>query len=99
MLWDGYLRYDDMQIDVGDNPFNFGGVIGLDKSLNMTVILPYTLDGETVRVGEEGVASRITVPLKGTVDGPEVDLGKLTELLLRQRGQELLRRGLEGLLK
>jgi len=99
VLRDGFLRYDDMQADIGDNPINFKGVIGLDKSLDMTVTLPYTLDGRTVRVGEEAVAERISVPLKGTVDKPEVDLGKLLEEQLRRRLEDELRKGLEGLFK
>jgi hypothetical protein len=36
----GFLRYDDMQMEIGDSPVNFKGVIGLDKTLNMTVTLP-----------------------------------------------------------
>jgi hypothetical protein len=75
----GYLRYEDMQVDVGDNPINFKGVIGLDKSLDMTVTLPYTSEGRTVRVGRETRGRRITLPLKGTVDKPELDMGKLLE--------------------
>jgi hypothetical protein len=103
VLKDGFLRYDDMQVDVGDNPLNFKGVIGLDKSLDMIVMLPYTLDGRTVRVGEEEVAERISIPLKGTIDNPELDLGKLLELQLKQRLEDQLKgkifEGLEGLLK
>jgi len=99
MLWDGFVRYDDMQVDVGDNPINFKGIIGLDKSLNMTVTLPYTLDGRTVRVGEEAVGARMSLPLKGTVDKPELDVGKLLEGQLKQRLEDELRKGLEGLFK
>jgi hypothetical protein len=103
VLKNGFLRYDDMQVDVGDNPLNFKGVIGLDKSLDMIVMLPYTLDGRTVRVGEEEVAERISIPLKGTIDNPELDLGKLLELQLKQRLEDQLKgkifEGLEGLLK
>ena len=40
VLQDGFLRYDDMQMDIGDHPVNFKGVIGLDKSMDMTVTLP-----------------------------------------------------------
>jgi hypothetical protein len=90
MLWDGFLRYDDMQVDVGDNPFNFKGFIGLDRSLNMTVTLPYTFDGRTVRVGEKDTGKRISVPLKGTIDKPELDVGKLLEEQAIEKGLELL---------
>lgn len=99
ILRDGFLRYDDMQMDVGDNPVNFKGVIGLDKSLDMTVTLPYTAAGRTIRIGQETSSQRIQVPLKGTVDKPQLDLGKLLESQLRQQLEEQLRKGLEELLK
>ena len=99
VLRDGFLRYDDMQMDIGDNPVNFKGVIGLDKSLDMTVILPYTADGRTVRVGRETTSQRIKVSLRGTVDRPELDIGKLLEGQLRQQLENQLRKGLEELFK
>jgi hypothetical protein len=79
VLRDGFLRYDDMHMEISDNPVNFKGVIGLDKSLDMTVTLPYTTDGRTARVGRETTGQRIKVSLKGTVDRPELDIGKLLE--------------------
>ncbi|MHC4573461.1 MAG: hypothetical protein ACYS76_04930 [Planctomycetota bacterium] len=98
ILWDGFLRYQDMQIDVGDNPLNFKGTIGLDKSLNMTVTLPYTVDGRTVRVGQEDVPDRISLPLRGTTDKPELDLEKaLQDQLQRQLERQLKEKVFEGL--
>jgi len=99
VLQNGFLRYDDMQMDVGDNPVNFRGVIGLDKSLDMTVTLPYTTAGRTARVGKEVEGARISLPLRGTVDKPELDLGKLLEEQLKQQLRERLREELEGVLK
>ena len=99
VLRDGFLRYDDMQMDIGDNPVNFKGVIGLDKSLDMTVTLPYTADGRTVRVGQETTSTRIKVSLRGTVDMPELDIGKLLEGQLLQQLEEQLPNLLEQLLK
>lgn len=87
----GILSYEDMQIDVGDNPINFKGAIGLDKSLNMTITLPYTVRGRTARVGQNAAAERIAVHLKGTINKPQLDVGKTIE--------DQLFRGLEGLLK
>ncbi|MHC4708559.1 MAG: hypothetical protein ACYS8I_15915, partial [Planctomycetota bacterium] len=98
-LKNGFLRYDNMQVDVGDNPFNFKGVIGLDQSLDMIVTLPYTLDGRTVRVGQEGSAQRIKLPLKGTIYKPELDVGKLLELQLKHRLEETILEGLGDLIK
>ena len=99
VLQKGVLRYDDMQIDIDGNPINFKGSIGLDKSLDMTVTLPYTTAGQTVKLGRETSGTRITLPLKGTVDKPQLDTGKLLELQLKEHGEELLRRGLEDIFK
>lgn len=99
ILRDGFLRYDDMQMDIGDNPVNFKGVIGLDKSLDMTITLPYTAMGRTVRLGQETSGQRIKVPLKGTIDKPQLDVGKLLESQLKQQLEDQLRKGLEGLFK
>jgi len=98
-LKEGSLQYDNMQVDVGDNPINFEGVIGLDKRLNMIVTLPYTLTGTTVRVGQEKSGERISVPLKGTIDKPELDLARLLEDQMKKQLQQQLRKGLEGLFK
>ena len=85
VLQDGFLRYEDMQMVVGDNPVNFKGAVGLDGSLDMVVILPYTTRGRTVRVGEESEEARITLPLKGTIDKPELDTGRLLEEQLEEQ--------------
>jgi len=99
VLKDGFLRYDDMQIDVGDNPINFKGVIGLDKSLDMTVTLPYTSEGRTARVGRETTGRRITLPLKGTVDAPKLDTGKLIEDQLKGQIEDQVLKGLDKIFK
>jgi hypothetical protein len=98
-LQNGLLRYDDMQMYVGDNPVNFKGVIGLDKSLDMTVTLPYTTKGETARIGKETRGRRIILVLRGTLDKPEIDLGRVLEEQLRQELEEKLLEGLDKLLK
>jgi len=91
-LQNGVVRYDDMQIDVGDNPINFSGTIGLDERLAMTVTLPWTLKGRTARVGREDRGGpRIEVSLGGTIRNPKLDLGRLL--------QDQLFRGLGELLK
>jgi hypothetical protein len=98
-LQKGFLRYDNMQVDVGNNPVNFKGVIGLDKSLDMTVTLPYTTSGRTARVGRDTEGDRITLPLKGTVTKPKLDTAKLLEQQLQKQLEEQIRRGLEGILR
>lgn len=94
-LRNGILGYDDMQIDIGNNPVNFKGAIGLDMSLKMSVTLPYTIQGRIARVGRESPGQRITLPIKGTLDKPELDLAKLLEEQLKQT----LLEGLDSLLK
>ncbi|MBN2457088.1 MAG: hypothetical protein JXB29_11235 [Sedimentisphaerales bacterium] len=102
-LQNGFLRYDDMQMDIGDNPVNFKGTIGLDKTLDMAITLPYTTAGKTARLGKEASGERITLPVKGTTDKPELDLGKLLEEQLKQQLQQQLEEklieGLDKLLK
>lgn len=98
VLQKGSLRYDDMQVDIGSSPFNFKGVVGLDKTLNMMVTLPYGFGGR-VKTGQEQTGDRITVPLRGTVDKPQLDLGKLLEIQLKKAAEQELRKSLEGLFK
>jgi len=94
VLQKGFLRYDDMQINVGDNPINFAGVIGLDKRLDMNVTLPYRLGGQTVRTGESA-ADRITLPIEGTVDKPKINIQKLLETEAIKQGLKLLEKVLK----
>jgi len=93
VLQNGRLSYDDMQINVGDNPVNFSGVIGLDKSLDMTVTLPYTFAGRTVRVGQDS-AERVSLPIEGSLDNPNINMKKLLEKeaqkLIETEGRKLL---------
>lgn len=98
-LKNGLLKYDDMQVDIGDNPFNFKGTIGLNKSLNMTVILPYTLKGTTARVDKKTVGKRIELPLKGTIDNPQLDTGKLFENQLKNLLEDQLQQILKDKMK
>lgn len=80
VLKDGVVRYEDMQIDIGDNPINFGGAIGPNEKLDMTVTLPWTLKGLTAKIGaRRDKGQRIAVPLGGTVTRPKLDLTKLLE--------------------
>ena len=98
-LQKGYLRYEDMQVDVGNNPVNFKGVIGLDKSLDMAVTLPYTSAGKTAEVGKETEGKRITLPLKGTLDSPELDTAKFLKEQLKNQLEEQLQKGLKDIFK
>ncbi len=84
---DGLVRYDNMQLNAGNNPFNFVGRINLiNKSIvGSKVITPYTT-GKTVRVGEENTSGRITGNFTGTYDKPGIDWGALIRDTLIQEG-------------
>ncbi|MBN1764778.1 MAG: hypothetical protein JW860_05935 [Sedimentisphaerales bacterium] len=83
VLQNGFLKHDDMQLDVDDKPVNFKGVIGVvDKSLDMTVTVTYSRKG---RMG------RVALPLRGTIDKPELDLGKLLEGQIQEQLKEQLK--------
>ncbi len=88
VLADGILQYDNMQVNIGDKPVNFSGRIGLDKSMQMNVTLPWTYSGQ-----------RITLPLKGTVDKPQIDVGKFLEEQARQELERQIEKGLEKIFK
>jgi hypothetical protein len=85
----GFVRYDNMQMDIDKYPVNFAGQIGLDKSMKMNVTFPYN-------------GQRITVPLKGSVDKPKLDLDINSLLKNPQVQQELenqIKKALEKLLE
>ncbi len=88
----GFLKYDNMELDIGNRPLNFSGAIGIterDNSLDMNVILPVTLAG----------TARVTLPLGGTIDKPKLDTSKLIQENIEGAGQELLRDVFKDLLK
>ncbi|MHC4721557.1 MAG: translocation/assembly module TamB domain-containing protein [Planctomycetota bacterium] len=94
ILQKSFLRYDNMQINIGDNPVNFAGVIGLDKRLDMKVTLPYRFGGTTVTSGESA-ADRITLPIEGTLDNPKINVQKLLESEAIKQGLKLLEKVLK----
>ncbi|MHC5059931.1 MAG: hypothetical protein ACYTFK_02445 [Planctomycetota bacterium] len=96
VLQKGFLRYDNMQINIGDAPVNFAGAIGLDKSLDMDVTLPYTSALESINVGESA-ADRITLPIEGTLNNPRINLQRLLEKQGQKLIEDALQKGLEKL--
>jgi hypothetical protein len=76
-LRDSVIRYNDMKLTIEGNPIDFGGSIGLDKALDMTVTLPFKASGQ-----------RVALALKGTVDKPALDTGKLLEQGLKSGLEE-----------
>ncbi|MBN1359866.1 MAG: hypothetical protein JW993_04705 [Sedimentisphaerales bacterium] len=89
VLQNGVVHYDNMEVRIGENPVTFSGSIGLDERLNMTVTLPWTMAGRTVRIGQPQQGQRIPIPLKGTLSRPELDVERLL--------QDQLLRGLDRL--
>jgi hypothetical protein len=90
---DGLVSYDNMQLNVDDNPFNFIGRINLlTKSIRGSkVITPYTT-GRTIKIGQEDTPGRIAASFTGSYDSPEIDWGKT---LLEDNLQNILEKGLE----
>ncbi|OQA01991.1 MAG: hypothetical protein BWY69_01221 [Planctomycetes bacterium ADurb.Bin401] len=88
VLANGVLSYEDMQMNLDDKAINFSGRIGLDKSMKMTVTLPWERNNQRVRL-----------PLKGTIDRPEIDMGQLLQDQLQQELQKQLEKGLKDIFK
>ncbi len=90
---DGYASYDNMQLDIGDNPVNFSGIVPLEADeqfKKFTVTLPWTVAGRTVRTGDESREKRFTAYMKGTPRHPELDLGKMLQDQLIDTGLNIL---------
>ncbi|HBG27605.1 MAG: hypothetical protein A2Y10_15795 [Planctomycetes bacterium GWF2_41_51] len=88
VLENGILSYDDMQMNLDDKAINFSGRIGLDKTMKMTVTLPWERNNQ-----------RVKLPLKGTVDKPEIDMGALLQDQFQQEIQKQLEKGLKDIFK
>ncbi len=89
----GLVSYDNMQLNVDDNPFNFIGRIDLaTKSIEGSKVkTPYTT-GRTIKIGEENTEGRITASFKGRYDSPEIDWGKT---LFEDNLKNILKEGLK----
>lgn len=88
VLSKGIIKYDNMQMNIDDKAVNFSGQVGLNKSMKMNVTVPWTYKGE-----------RIMLPLKGTVDKPKLDVGKLLEDQGKKEFERQVQKGLENLMK
>ncbi len=109
---DGTLTYDDMQLNIGDNPVNFQGKIEISNDYyKMTVKLPYTKSGKSVHVGEtppDRISKTIEGKLKDGLDWGELfggliegviegQLDKIIEEKIGAEGGRILRDILKGL--
>ncbi|MEN6383593.1 MAG: hypothetical protein ABFD79_00155 [Phycisphaerales bacterium] len=86
---DGIVSYDRMDMSLGKKTVTFKGQIGLDETMRMSVTVPYAIAG----------GQNFTLPLKGTLSRPEIDMGQLLQEQLRDQGQQLLEKGLKDIFK
>jgi hypothetical protein len=90
---DGFVRYTNMQMDIGNTPVNFAGSVPLDADRqieNLSITLPFAARGGIVKTDEQEGSRRITAYVKGTPRRPELDIGKTVQEELIQTGLELL---------
>lgn len=95
ILSENVISYQDMQLDVGRNPVNFSGSVNIaSEAIDMNVLLPYTTTGQTVRVDRDFSGRRISIPMRGTIGDPDIDVaGAIGRTII----DDALRRGLERL--
>ena len=92
---DGYVKYPNMQVDIGDKPLNFSGSVPIDpnrKIESFSVTLPISPTGKIAKTGSQGTAGT-TVHIKGTPNKPTLDLGKMIQDNAVKTGLELLTQG------
>jgi len=90
VLENGFLSYENMEVLAGPYPINFGGRIGMDRSIDMDVTFPLSLAGKAVKVGDP--SARVTTPIGGTLDNPTINLERLMEDVGRQLLEEQLKK-------
>ena len=81
VLKNGILKYDNMQIDIGNISINFlNASIGLDKSCDMTIELPLSIGGKVVKSDKILPGNRIKIRIKaGPGEKPKLDLKPFIE--------------------
>ena len=92
---DGYVKYPNMQVDIGDKPLNFSGSVPIDpnrKIESFSVTLPVSPTGKIAKAGGQGTA-KTTVHIKGTPNKPTLDLGKMIQDNAVQTGLDILMEG------
>ncbi len=97
LIKDNYIQYKNMQIDIEDKPLNFHGSMGFDKKIAMDVELPWKLSGGTVKSDQPTATDRVVVPIKGSVDSPDIDLNKLIQKQAEGLIQQEIQKGLQKL--
>jgi hypothetical protein len=92
---DGYVKYPNMQLDIGDKPLIFSGSVPIDpnkKIESFSVTLPISLTGKMAKAGSKETA-KTTVSIKGTPNKPTLDIGKMIQENAVQTGLDILMEG------
>jgi len=111
-LREGRIEQDPLRLAMGDYELAISGSMGLDGSLDMTVELPITeemvggekavydlLKDEVIRVGLTGTAARPRLAREAVRTNLKRLVGAAARKLLEEKRGELLKRGLEEILK
>jgi hypothetical protein len=90
----GFVRYQNMQMDLGNLPIIFGGIVPLDsnkKIENLSITLPISGLGKVIKAdGQTPTGRGSTLYVKGTPAKPELDIGKTVTEQAVKTGLELL---------
>lgn len=102
----GRVAHQNMQIQAGDVIINTSGTVGIDGSLELVASVPVQADWVEKAPALQSLAGQqIQLPLRGTVQKPQVDFGALTQVAqqigtaaLRNEAQKQLEKGVNKLL-
>jgi len=92
----GFVKYTDMEMDLGNRPIYFSGSVPVDPNREIksfSVTLPVTALGKTMTTGQTAGSGRITAYIKGTPNKPKLDVGKMLQNQAVQTGLEILMEG------
>ena len=92
---EGRVNQRGLAIPIGDlTRVEMEGWVGFDRQLSLTATLPVTaaMFGENALLAEVAGGTRISLPIRGTLDRPELDREALTAHL-KDLGKSLLARG------
>jgi hypothetical protein len=92
----GFVKYTDMEMDLGNRPIYFSGSVPVDPNREIksfSVTLPVTALGKTMTTDKKAGPGRITAYINGTPNKPKLDVGKMLQNQAVQTGLELLMEG------
>ena len=98
VLQNGFLSYENMQINVGRSPVNFRGKIGLNNTIDMDVDLPYSYSGQTLKTDSD-MSKRVTLPIDGNLNSPSINFSKLVDKGVEKLLDDEIKKQLENIFK